>query len=112
MEQYHVTGMTCAACSARVEKAVSALNGVDSCTVNLLTNSMVVSGSVTSAQVIAAVEKAGYGASLKGEKRRFSRAQGCDPHPFSPASRNPRPAKVRRGSKPFSPPPPFLWDFV
>ena len=70
MEQYHVTGMTCAACSARVEKAVSALNGVDSCTVNLLTNAMAVSGSVTSAQVIAAVEKAGYGASLKGEKRR------------------------------------------
>ena len=69
MEQYHVTGMTCAACSARVEKAVSALRGVDSCTVNLLTNSMVVNGSVTSAQVIAAVEKAGYGASLKGDKR-------------------------------------------
>lgn len=69
MEQYHVTGMTCAACSARVEKAVSALSGVDSCTVNLLTNSMAVSGSVTSAQVIAAVEKAGYGASLKGDKR-------------------------------------------
>ena len=69
MEQYHVTGMTCAACSARVEKAVSALSGVDSCTVNLLTNSMAVSGSVTSAQVIAAVEKAGYGASLNGDKR-------------------------------------------
>ena len=69
MEQYRVTGMTCAACSARVEKAVSALHGVDSCTVNLLTNSMVVSGTVTSAQVIAAVEKAGYGAALKGDKR-------------------------------------------
>ena len=68
MEQYRVTGMTCAACSARVERAVSALEGVDSCAVNLLTNSMAVSGSATSAQVIAAVEKAGYGASLKGEK--------------------------------------------
>lgn len=69
MEQYRVTGMTCAACSARVEKAVCVLNGVDSCSVNLLTNSMTVSGSVTSAEVIAAVEKAGYGASLKGYKR-------------------------------------------
>ena len=61
--------MTCAACSARVEKAVSAVAGVDSCSVNLLTNSMVVSGSVTSVQVIAAVERAGYGASLKGGER-------------------------------------------
>ena len=69
MEQYRVTGMTCAACSARVEKAVSAVAGVDSCSVNLLTNSMVVSGSVTSVQVIAAVERAGYGASLKGGER-------------------------------------------
>ena len=68
MEQYRVTGMTCAACSARVEKAVSALEGVDSCAVNLLTNSMMVSGTATSALVIAAVEKAGYGAALKGEK--------------------------------------------
>ena len=68
MEQYRVTGMTCAACSARVEKAVSALEGVDSCSVNLLTNSMMVSGPATSAQVVAAVERAGYGASLKGGK--------------------------------------------
>ena len=68
MEQYRVTGMTCAACSARVEKAVSALEGVDSCSVNLLTNSMMVSGPATSAQVVAAVESAGYGASLKGGK--------------------------------------------
>ena len=60
--------MTCAACSARVEKAVGAVEGVDSCAVNLLTNSMVVSGSATTAAVIAAVEHAGYGASLKGEK--------------------------------------------
>ncbi|MBR2320022.1 MAG: heavy metal translocating P-type ATPase [Clostridia bacterium] len=68
MEQYRVTGMTCAACSARVEKAVRAVEGVDSCAVNLLTNSMVVSGSATAVQVIAAVEHAGYGASLKGQK--------------------------------------------
>ena len=68
MEQYRVTGMTCAACSARVEKAVGAVEGVDSCAVNLLTNSMVVSGSATAVSIIAAVEKAGYGASLKGEK--------------------------------------------
>ena len=68
MEQYRVTGMTCAACSARVEKAVSAVEGVDSCAVNLLTNSMVVSGSAPSALVIAAVERAGYGATLKGQK--------------------------------------------
>lgn len=68
MEQYRVTGMTCAACSARVEKAVSALKGVDSCAVNLLTNSMAVSGSATAIEIIAAVERAGYGASLKGDK--------------------------------------------
>lgn len=68
MEQYRVTGMTCAACSARVEKAVGSLEGVDSCAVNLLTNSMVVSGAATAAQIIAAVEKAGYGASLKEQK--------------------------------------------
>lgn len=68
MEQYRVTGMTCAACSARVEKAVCALDGVDSCSVNLLTSSMAVNGTATSAQVIAAVEKAGYGASFKGQK--------------------------------------------
>ena len=60
--------MTCAACSARVEKAVRAVEGVDSCAVNLLTNSMVVSGSATAVQIIAAVEHAGYGASLKGQK--------------------------------------------
>lgn len=67
MEQYRVTGMTCAACSARVEKAVRALDGVESCSVNLLTNSMAVQGTVSAKTVIAAVEKAGYGASLKGK---------------------------------------------
>ena len=65
MKQYNVTGMTCAACSARVEKAVSAVPGVTSCSVSLLTNSMGVEGTAEAAAVIAAVEKAGYGASSK-----------------------------------------------
>ena len=72
MEQYIVTGMSCAACQARVEKAVSALDGVDSCSVSLLTNSMGVEGSVSSDEVIRAVEKAGYGASLKGVEKKES----------------------------------------
>ena len=63
MDKYNVVGMSCAACSARVEKAVSALEGVDKCAVNLLTNSMTVEGSATSDEIIAAVEAAGYGAS-------------------------------------------------
>ncbi len=67
MEQYRVTGMTCAACSARVEKAVSGVEGVTSCTVSLLTNSMGVEGTASPAAVIAAVQQAGYGAALKKE---------------------------------------------
>ena len=67
MEQYTVTGMSCAACSARVEKAVSKLEGVSACSVSLLTNSMGVEGSVSSSAVIKAVKEAGYGASLKGK---------------------------------------------
>ncbi len=70
MKQYDIKGMSCAACSARVEKAVSAVEGVSSCSVNLLTNSMLVEGDVSSEQVIAAVENAGYGASEKGAARR------------------------------------------
>ena len=66
MEQYHVTGMTCAACSAHVEKAVIAVDGVSSVTVSLLTNAMSVEGTASPQAVIAAVEKAGYGASLAG----------------------------------------------
>ena len=66
MEQYNVTGMSCAACSSRVEKAVSSLDGVTSCSVNLLTGSMGVEGTASSEVVIRAVEQAGYGASLKG----------------------------------------------
>ena len=65
MEQYHVTGMSCAACSARVEKAVKAVPGVESCAVSLLTNSMGVEGTADPAAVIAAVTAAGYGASQK-----------------------------------------------
>ena len=60
MEQYNVTGMSCAACSARVEKAVSELSGVTSCSVNLLTNSMTVDGTATETEIIDAVIKAGY----------------------------------------------------
>ena len=66
MEQYNVTGMSCAACSARVEKAVSKVAGVTSCSVSLLTNSMGVEGTADPKAIIEAVEKAGYGASLKG----------------------------------------------
>ena len=66
MEQYRVTGMSCAACSARVEKAVSKVPGVTSCSVSLLTNSMGVEGTADEAAVIAAVEAAGYGAAVKG----------------------------------------------
>ena len=69
MEQYTVTGMSCAACSARVEKAVSKVAGVTSCSVSLLTNSMGVEGTASSSDVIAAVEAAGYGASIKGAAR-------------------------------------------
>ena len=69
MEQYNVTGMSCAACSARVEKAVNAVEGVTSCSVSLLTNSMGVEGSASAQAVIAAVEAAGYGASLKGTQK-------------------------------------------
>ena len=71
MEQYNVTGMTCAACQNRVEKAVNAVEGVESCAVSLLTNSMGVEGTARPEDIIAAVEAAGYGASKKstgGEK--------------------------------------------
>ncbi|MBQ7355694.1 MAG: heavy metal translocating P-type ATPase [Clostridia bacterium] len=68
MKQYNVTGMSCAACSARVEKAVSSVDGVTACSVNLLTASMGVEGSAASDAIIAAVEAAGYGASEKGAR--------------------------------------------
>ena len=68
MEQYIVTGMSCAACSARVEKAVKQVPGVTVCTVNLLTGDMGVEGTATSEEIVAAVEKAGYGAAVKKQK--------------------------------------------
>ena len=68
MERYDVTGMSCAACSARVEKAVSAVPGVTSCSVSLLTNSMSIEGTASQSDVIKAVKDAGYGASVKGAK--------------------------------------------
>ena len=74
MEQYQVTGMSCAACSARVEKAVSHVPGVTSCSVSLLTNSMGVEGSASPQDIIKAVEEAGYGASLKGSDSQQSSA--------------------------------------
>ena len=75
MEQYNVTGMSCAACSARVEKAVSGVKGVTSCSVSLLTNSMGVEGTASAEEIIAAVQNAGYGASLK----KGNKAQGAQP---------------------------------
>ncbi len=69
MKQYNVSGMSCAACSARVEKAVMKVDGVTSCSVSLLTNSMGVEGTATDAAIIAAVEDAGYGATAKSEKK-------------------------------------------
>ena len=80
MEQYNVTGMSCAACSARVEKAVSALENVSECSVNLLTNSMNVSGTATEQEIIAAVVEAGYGASKKGAQKKTTSAEDelCD----------------------------------
>ena len=68
MQQYHITGMSCDACRAHVEKAVSAVPGVESCSVNLLTNSMGVEGSASPDIIIAAVDKAGYGASPKNQR--------------------------------------------
>jgi Cu2+-exporting ATPase len=65
MEQYNVTGMSCAACSARVEKAVNSVPGVTACSVSLLTNSMGVEVTVTTGAIINAVEEAGFSASLK-----------------------------------------------
>ena len=74
MTQYNVTGMNCAACSARVEKAVSKVEGVTSCSVSLLTNSMGVEGTADSGAIIKAVKAAGYGASLKGEDKAESKS--------------------------------------
>ncbi len=72
MKKFNVTGMSCAACSSRVEKAVSKVNGVKSVSVSLLTNSMGVEGSASDESIIAAVEKAGYGASVAGGEKKQS----------------------------------------
>ncbi len=78
MEQYSVTGMSCAACSARVEKAVSGVPGVTSCAVSLLTNSMGVEGSASEAEIVAAVEAAGYGAARKGSEKSTASSASAD----------------------------------
>ena len=79
MEQFNVTGMSCAACSARVEKAVKSVPGVTGCSVSLLTNSMGVEGTAEDAAIIRAVEQAGYGASPKKSRRsgQHQRRAGC-----------------------------------
>ena len=69
MQQYNISGMSCAACSARVEKAVSAVDGVTACCANLLTNSMTVEGNADEQAIVSAVEKAGYSAAIKGTKQ-------------------------------------------
>ena len=78
MRQYNVTGMSCASCSSRVEKAVSKVPGVESCSVNLLTNSMGVNGSASDKDIIDAVKKAGYGASVKDAKAKEASASDND----------------------------------
>lgn len=75
MQKFDVTGMSCAACSARIEKVVGALEGVETCAVSLLTNSMTVEGDVRSEDVISAVTKAGFGASVSGTKKADSPAE-------------------------------------
>ena len=70
MEHFEITGMSCAACSSRVEKAVGSLEGVQECTVNLLTNSMIVEGRATREEITAAVKKAGYGVVEKPEYKK------------------------------------------
>ena len=78
MEKYSVTGMSCAACSARIEKAVSAVKGVTSCSVSLLTNSMGVEGTASPDDIIAAVREAGYGAALKKDNKEKAATSSSD----------------------------------
>ena len=72
MKQYDITGMSCAACSARIEKAVSKVEGVENCSVNLLTNSMAVEGNVSEEDIVKAVTRAGYGAKAKDKNQNNS----------------------------------------
>ena len=78
IKNYSITGMTCSACSARIEKVVSNIDGINACSVNLLTNSMQVKGNVDSATIVQAVEKAGYGASLKNKTENGNFEQKVD----------------------------------
>ncbi|MDD6041457.1 MAG: cation transporter, partial [Clostridia bacterium] len=78
MKQFEVNGMSCAACVARVEKAVSKVEGVSSCTVSLLTHSMGVEGTASDQAIIAAVESAGYAASIKGSAGGTASPSGAD----------------------------------
>ena len=87
MKQYSVTGMSCAACSARVEKAVCAVPGVTECAVSLLTNSMGVEGTASEEAILQAVQDAGYGASPKGEKKQASARESDIPDGETPALR-------------------------
>ena len=84
MQQFTVTGMHCAACSASVEKAVKKVPGVESCAVSLLTNSMGIEGTAAPDAVIQAVQNAGYGASLRGRttRRRTSKSGSSRPQCF------------------------------
>jgi Cu2+-exporting ATPase len=75
MDQYTITGMSCAACSARIEKAVSQVDGVTACSVSLLTNSMGVEGTASAQAIVQAVEAAGYGAAPKGAAQKAPSAQ-------------------------------------
>ena len=95
MEQYTVTGMSCAACAARVEKAVRAVPGVESCAVSLLTNSMGVEGNADEQSIIAAVEAAGYGARRKGAEKNA-------PHSYKVYYIPPRISRANRFFLPFS----------
>ena len=78
MKQFNVTGMTCASCSARVEKAVTKLDGVKSCNVNLLTNSMTVDSELSDDIIINAVKSVGYGASVKGKATVKEKTENSD----------------------------------
>ena len=89
MEQYTVTGMSCAACSTRVEKAVSKVPGVAECSVSLLTNSMGVEGTASEAAILKAVQDAGYGASLKGAASNAAHSTSAARIPTDTAARAP-----------------------
>lgn len=87
MEQYSISGMSCAACSARVEKAVKKLDGIKSCTVNLLTNSMSVTGTATPEEIIAAVNAAGYGAERRLASETEVKSDESEKKGFTPKMR-------------------------